>query len=570
MPTLPFLSLFLAASLFAGVSARAYEATLTDDASTFGNAPATNTGLQPVISLRLPGDASKQRVGYVKFDVAGTTPAGTTGAQIAKATLRLFVDDVKTAGAFNVAEVLSAWTEDTINAGNAPALGMIVASGVPVSASAPLTFITVDVTAAVRDWLNGVSSNNGLALVPSATGTNVAFDSKESTTTSHEAVLDIVLAGPAGATGATGPAGATGATGPQGPQGATGPAGPQGPQGAAGATGPQGIQGAQGAQGPAGASGALAIYGNGQYGDVTISQNTTLEAYPGLQFGSLTINSGVTLTVASGAVIRCTGSFSNSGTLMVLTHAQGSPPAFTQLVNASPQSAGLGIATLPPQNGVVVTDGSNVTGGVGGTGLGGMAEARNILHPQLEGGGGGGADIIAGGNGGGAIVILAQGAIVNYGTLRADGDSGTTGRSSTGNGGGGGGVVIEGSATSISTGPNGVISASGGAGATFTDEGQSSGTGGGGGGGIIHLMAPSLNVSVSNLAVTGGSGGIGGAFTTSTEGRSSGGGGGASAGNGGNGGGITGGAGGPAQVSDGTAGTAGYVITDTLDPSCLF
>jgi hypothetical protein len=185
-------------SLLAASGARAYEATLSDDASTIANAPAENTGLQEVISVRLPANAAKRRVGYVKFDLAGTTPAGITGAQVARANLRLFVQDVKAAGSFDVVRVLSAWTEDNISAGNAPALGAAVVSGVRITTAAPRTFITIDVTAAVRDWLNGVSPNNGLALVPAAVGTSVAFDSKESTTTSHEAVLDIVLGGAAG------------------------------------------------------------------------------------------------------------------------------------------------------------------------------------------------------------------------------------------------------------------------------------------------------------------------------------------------------------------------------------
>jgi hypothetical protein len=84
----------------------------------------------------------------------------------------------------------------------------------------------------------------------------VAFDSKESTTTSHPAMLTITLIaiGPTGATGPTGPTGATGAAGAQGP---VGPTGAQGPAGATGAQGPQGAVGAQGPQGPVGSTGLI-------------------------------------------------------------------------------------------------------------------------------------------------------------------------------------------------------------------------------------------------------------------------------------------------------------------------
>jgi hypothetical protein len=57
------------------------------------------------------------------------------------------------------------------------------------------------------------------------------MDSKESTSTSHNAILLITLSSPAG------PTGATGATGPAGPAGPAGPTGPPGPKGATGATG---------------------------------------------------------------------------------------------------------------------------------------------------------------------------------------------------------------------------------------------------------------------------------------------------------------------------------------------
>src|SRR5438034_7131302 len=42
-----------------------------------------------------------------------------------------------------------------------------------------------DVTAVVRDWVDSALSNNGLALIPTLTGTSVRFDSKENKTTSH-------------------------------------------------------------------------------------------------------------------------------------------------------------------------------------------------------------------------------------------------------------------------------------------------------------------------------------------------------------------------------------------------
>jgi hypothetical protein len=170
----------------------------------------------------------------VQFDLTAL-PGGTTASGIGKATLLLFVNKLGEAGAINIAEANGAWTETAVTGMNAPVAGAAIASGVSVATASD--YVAVDVTQAVKDWLNG-TPNDGLIITAAAAGTNVAFDSKESTTTSHPATLMIVLnGGPAGPTGATGPAGATGATGATGSTGSTGATGPTGPTGPAGVSG---------------------------------------------------------------------------------------------------------------------------------------------------------------------------------------------------------------------------------------------------------------------------------------------------------------------------------------------
>jgi hypothetical protein len=114
-------------------------------------------------------------------------------------------------------------------------------------------YVQIDVTTLVEDWVNGTMPNDGLALALVGTTGSFSFDSKESTLTSHQPELEIVLSGPAGAQGAQGPQGATGPAGAAGPQGPAGPAGPQGLRG------PQGLPGTAGAQGPAGPTGPKGI-----------------------------------------------------------------------------------------------------------------------------------------------------------------------------------------------------------------------------------------------------------------------------------------------------------------------
>jgi hypothetical protein len=178
-----------------------------------------------------PAPAEEYNFALLQFDLS-TLPAGTTAATVAKATLTLYVEapsgSYKLAGTFGVQLVGGPWSEGTVTYNSRPSLGAVVASNIP--AGPGNMFVAVDVTAEVQEWLNG-TPNYGLALVPGAVGTTIRFDSKENTTTSHPAQLDITL------------------TGPQGP------AGPMGPQGIQGLQGLQGIQGPPGSQGPAGPAG---------------------------------------------------------------------------------------------------------------------------------------------------------------------------------------------------------------------------------------------------------------------------------------------------------------------------
>ncbi|HWG36243.1 MAG TPA: DNRLRE domain-containing protein [Terriglobales bacterium] len=189
-----------------------------------------NFGTVPTVTV---GSSSSQ--GLVQFDLT-QLPSGLTGNQVLKATLALYADHVSVPGSVSVLLAGSGWTESTVNGNNAPAPGAVVGS-IPVATAN--TFVTIDVTAAVQNWLNGGAANDGF-LLEAVGGTVVQFDSKENPTTSHPALLNIFLAG---AQGIPGPPGAPGAPGTPGlpggpgPQGFPGPAGPAGPQGPAGTTG---------------------------------------------------------------------------------------------------------------------------------------------------------------------------------------------------------------------------------------------------------------------------------------------------------------------------------------------
>ncbi|MDE3188662.1 MAG: DNRLRE domain-containing protein [Acidobacteriota bacterium] len=224
---------------------------------------------------------------YVQFDLS-TLPTGTA---ISKATLRLYVDSVSTAGSFDVDQINSSWTEETLNYNNQPSLGASATDLHPISVSASSLnqFVVIDITSLVQDWVSGVVPNNGIGLVLQGSAGAFAFDSKESTATSHQPELEIAMTGPVGPQGPQGPQGPTGLTG------ATGPAGPQGPQGPIGLTGATGPVGPQGLQGPQGLPGA--------YGAGVNAQTVNYTAAAGDNAKLITMNgASLTLTLPSPAL----------------------------------------------------------------------------------------------------------------------------------------------------------------------------------------------------------------------------------------------------------------------------
>jgi hypothetical protein len=179
--------------------------TPSQDAYTNTATPTTNLGTKTVLDVE-----SGSQTTYIQFDLS-SIPAGYTSASIAKATLKLYVNAVTAAGSFNVDYVNGTWSEKTITASVAPALGTTLVSSVPLTSANVHDYVLIDITPAVGAWLDGTEPNDGIALVGSSP-LNASFDSKENTTNSHSAELDIVFAGGGTISGVT-TAGGSGLTG---------------------------------------------------------------------------------------------------------------------------------------------------------------------------------------------------------------------------------------------------------------------------------------------------------------------------------------------------------------------
>jgi hypothetical protein len=145
--------------------------------------------------------------GLVQYDISplvsqlltGVTPT-TVAPIIGKATLTVFVNKAATAGTITAAPLLGSWSESTVTNSSLPVVG-------PVAGSAAVTagaqYVSIDVTPIVQGWLsnnndptspNYVGGGNFGIYLTSPDGGVFILDTKEGTTTSHAASLDVDLA----------------------------------------------------------------------------------------------------------------------------------------------------------------------------------------------------------------------------------------------------------------------------------------------------------------------------------------------------------------------------------------
>ena len=286
-------------------TAWAADGVLTRDAYISTANPTSNFGALP--SMNVGGGATA----LLEFSLA-TLPSGISAGQIQSATLVLFVNRTVTGGNAAISSVTPGWSETGVTNASQPAI-----AAPPFATSISLSqvgYVVVPVTTQVQlALLQGAVS---FAIAPDLGSSVLAMiDTKESTTTSHPAQLQIIVTsdGPAGPTGPSGPAGATGPQGPTGPQGASGPRGATGPSGPSGPTGSQGPQGPTGATGPSGLSG--------------YQQVTAAASVPSEFVGALTVNCPSGATVLGGGY-----SFVTSG-------VSGNDIANVQLIQSFPSSS---------------------------------------------------------------------------------------------------------------------------------------------------------------------------------------------------------------------------------------
>jgi hypothetical protein len=162
----------------------------TNHANNFGSATLMNVGSGSTGLLQF--DFSPAISGQVS-----NFPGAAVDTFIGKAILTVYVNKVINSGTLSVTPLMSAWSEATVTADTQPLAGGGTITA-PVATAGQ--FVSIDITPIVQGWLtnnNNLSSpyfvgggNFGIALT-STDGGSFVLDTKEATTTSHQAQLDI-------------------------------------------------------------------------------------------------------------------------------------------------------------------------------------------------------------------------------------------------------------------------------------------------------------------------------------------------------------------------------------------
>ena len=231
-----------------------------------GDKPADLTGMQPWLSMILPGRASLQKqVGSVQANVVSVTlpKIGYAERGDVSIILSLMDEDGQTQIPLYgcVMRVMEDSTDTIIDEEKViPSLAELLAQFDACKAAA------------------GAANTAAGKAISAASGAQKVANDVQKKLDNGEFVGAQGPKGEKGDTGAQGPQGETGATGPQGPKGETGATGPQGPKGETGAIGPQGPRGETGATGPQGPKGKD---GEVTFESLTDEQIASLRGEPG-------------------------------------------------------------------------------------------------------------------------------------------------------------------------------------------------------------------------------------------------------------------------------------------------
>ena len=200
--TFPKLFFIAATAVFCASTLPGQSPVLVADAHTSATSVNGNFGTNPALAV------SSNNAAYIRFDLSRVLSDSTSATDISKAVVKFYVSKVTTPGKIDVYPLLADWNERTISTANAPPYGQLAATTQQIGRDAQGNYITVDLTALVKQWLGDGGGQNALpnfgvvlAARPVDSDTpqviDVNLDSKENSQTSHDATLNVQFEKPA-------------------------------------------------------------------------------------------------------------------------------------------------------------------------------------------------------------------------------------------------------------------------------------------------------------------------------------------------------------------------------------
>jgi hypothetical protein len=163
------------------------QSALSDDAQTSNTTKTVDKNFGSAATLTVSSSGNS----YLKFRLGSTIASGTTRADIAKATIKLYIGNITSPGKIDIYQVAGPWEEAALTFNNSPAVGTLLTTTPQIELDKKNEFLVIDVTQAVKDWLgddgqgtNG-APNFGLLHVPHPIDAdtpalaNISFDSNE-------------------------------------------------------------------------------------------------------------------------------------------------------------------------------------------------------------------------------------------------------------------------------------------------------------------------------------------------------------------------------------------------------
>jgi hypothetical protein len=173
---------------------RAVDAPVTDDSAISSKVQTRPNPFAPTLAC------NEFSTVFLRFNLEDVLPTGTTSAQIAKATLRVWISNFYKHGRTIAVPVLQGWDEGSLDPRHLPRIAETGAYSIAEVQGAK-KFVVFDITAMVQNWIDGAPSCGvalkGVALAstdgPVLPAASFKMDSKENSGTGHMPSLNITL-----------------------------------------------------------------------------------------------------------------------------------------------------------------------------------------------------------------------------------------------------------------------------------------------------------------------------------------------------------------------------------------